>query len=70
MTCARRKEADTLRLFRWQARSSGGRAYNGEYYAESEKQVIDFIRRNYGYVTNIEKVKDEKSVRRWFEPRE
>ena len=59
-----------MRLFRWQARSSGGRAYNGEYYAESEKQVIDFIRRNYGYVTNIEKVKDEKSVRRWFEPRE
>ncbi len=34
-----------MRLFRWQARSSGGRAYNGEYYAESEEQVIDFIRR-------------------------
>ena len=58
-----------MRLFRWQARSSGGRAYNGEYYAESEKQVIDFIRRNYGYVTNIERVKDGRSVRRWFEPR-
>ena len=58
-----------MRLFRWQARSSGGRAYNGEYYAESEEQVIDFIRRNYGYVTNIERVKDGKSVRRWFEPR-
>ncbi len=58
-----------MRLFRWQARSSGGRAYNGEYYAESEEQVIDFIRRNYGYVTNIERIKDGKSVRRWFEPR-
>jgi type II secretory pathway component PulF len=56
-------------LFRWQARSSGGRAYNGEYYAESEEQVIDFIRRNYGYVTNIERVKDGRFVRRWFEPR-
>ena len=58
-----------MRLFRWQARSSGGRAYNGEYYAESEEQVIDFIRRNYGYVTNIERVKDGRLVRRWFEPR-
>ena len=58
-----------MRLFRWQARSSGGRAYNGEYYAESEEQVIDFIRRNYGYVTNIERVKDGRFVRRWFEPR-
>ena len=58
-----------MRLFRWQARSSGGRAYNGEYYAESEEQVIDFVRRNYGYVTNIERVKDGRSVPRWFEPR-
>ena len=58
-----------MRLFRWQARSSGGRAYNGEYYAEREEQVIDFIRRNYGYVTNIERVKDGRFVRRWFEPR-
>ena len=58
-----------MRLFRWQARSSGGRIYNGEYYAESEEQVIDFIRRNYGYVTNIEKVKDGRPVQRWFEPR-
>ena len=58
-----------MRLFRWQARSSGGRAYNGEYYAESEEQVIDFVRRNYGYVTNIERVKDGRFVRRWFEPR-
>ena len=45
------------------------KAYNGEYYAESEEQVIDFIRRNYGYVTNIERVKDGRFVRRWFEPR-
>ena len=58
-----------MRLFRWQARSSGGRAYNGEHYAESEEQVIDFIRRNYGYVTNIERVRDGRSVRRWYEPR-
>ena len=58
-----------MRLFRWQARSSGGRAYDGEYYAESEEQVIDFIRRNYGYVTNIERVKGERPGHRWFEPR-
>lgn len=58
-----------MRLFRWQARSSGGRAYNGEYYAESEEQVIDFVHKNYGYVTNIEKVKDKKPFHRWFEPR-
>ena len=70
MTCARRKEVDILRLFRWQARSSGGRVYNGEYYAESEEQVIDFIRRNYGYVTNIERIKNGKSARHWFEPHE
>ena len=58
-----------MRLFRWQARSSGGRAYNGEYYADSEEQVIDFIRRNYGYVTNIERVNEKRPVYRWFEPR-
>jgi len=58
-----------LRLFRWQARSSGGRVYNGEYYAECEEQVIDFVHKNYGYVTNIEKVKDKKPFHRWFEPR-
>ena len=58
-----------MRLFRWQARSSGGRVYNGEYYAECEEQVIDFVHKNYGYVTNIEKVKDKKPFHRWFEPR-
>ena len=58
-----------MRLFRWQARTSGGRVYNGEYYAENEEQVIDFIRRNYGYVTDLEKVKDRKAFHRWFEPR-
>ena len=58
-----------MRLFRWQARSSGGRVYNGEYYAECEEQVIDFVHKNYGYVTNIEKVKDQKPFHRWFEPR-
>ena len=56
-----------MRLFRWKARSSGGKVYNGEYYAESEKQVIDFIHDNYGYVTGIEKVKNHKSFPRWFE---
>ena len=58
-----------MRLFRWQARSSGGRMYNGEYYAESEEQVIDFIHKNYGYVTNIERVKENTSFQRWFKPR-
>ena len=43
--------------------------YNGEYYAECEGQVIDFVHKNYGYVTNIEKVKDKKPFHRWFEPR-
>ena len=58
-----------MRLFRWRARSSGGRVYNGEYYAECEEQVIDFIHKNYGYVTNIERIKDKKAFQRWFEPR-
>ena len=53
MTCANRKEADKLRLFRWRARSSGGKKYNGEYYAESEEQVIDFVHSNYGYVQTL-----------------
>ena len=35
------------------------KAYNGEYYAENEKQVIDFVHRNYGYVVNIERVKNK-----------
>ena len=69
MTCAKRKEAEILRLFRWRARSSGGKEYNGEYYAESEEQVIDFVHRNYGYVTNIERVKDKTTFQLWFKPR-
>ena len=55
-----------MRLFRWQARSSGGKAYNGEYYAENEKQVIDFVHRNYGYVINIERVKNKKAFHQNF----
>ncbi len=58
-----------MRLFRWRARSSGGRAYNGEYYAESEEQVIDFVHRNYGYVTSIERINNQKAFQRWFKPR-
>ena len=58
-----------MRLFRWQARSSGGKAYNGEYYAENEKQVIDFVHRNYGYVINIERVKNKKAFHHLFKPR-
>ena len=58
-----------MRLFRWQARSSGGKAYNGECYAENEKQVIDFVHRNYGYVINIEMVKNKKPFHRLFKPR-
>ena len=58
-----------MRLFRWQARSSGGKAYNGEYYAENEKQVIDFVHRNYGYVINIERVKNKKPFHHLFKPR-
>ena len=50
-------------------RSSGGKAYNGEYYAENEKQVIDFVHRNYGYVVNIERVKNKKAFHRLFKPR-
>ena len=57
-----------MRLFRWKARSYSGRVYNGEFYAESEKQVIDFVHKNYGYVTNIEKVKKRKPYQRWFKP--
>ena len=57
-----------MRLFRWRALSSGGKVYNGEYYAESEEQVIDFVHRNYGYVTNIERVKEKKALQRWFKP--
>ena len=69
MTCAKRKEDDILRLFRWQARSLGGKAYNGECYAENEKQVIDFVHKNYGYVVNIERVKNKRTFQHWFKPR-
>ena len=58
-----------MRLFRWRARSSGGRVYNGEYYAESEKQVIDFVHRNYGYVTSIERTNSRRDFQHWFKPR-
>lgn len=68
MSCVKRKEVDKLRLYRWNARSSTGKAYNGEFYAESEKQVIDFIHENYGYVTNIEKSRDLSFFHRWFKP--
>jgi len=63
------RRIDILRLYRWQAISSGGKAYNGEYLAENEKEVIDFIHRNYGYVTNIEAVREQFSFCHWFKPR-
>ena len=58
-----------MRLFRWRARSSGGRVYNGEYYAESEKQVIDFVHKNYGYVTSIKRTNNKSDFRYWIKPR-
>ena len=58
-----------MRLYRWKARSSGGKAYNGEYFANDEKQVIDFVHRNYGYVTDIEKARETVSFHHWFQPR-
>ena len=58
-----------MRLYRWRARSVGGKAYNGEFYADDEKQVIDFVHQNYGYVTNLEKVKETAPFHRWFQPR-
>ncbi|MBQ9697894.1 MAG: type II secretion system F family protein [Acidaminococcaceae bacterium] len=58
-----------MRLYRWKARSPGGKAYNGEYFADDEKQVIDFVHQNYGYVTNIEKAGKPVSFHRWFQPR-
>ena len=45
------------------------KAYNGEYYAENEKQVIDFVHRNYGYVIKIERVKNIKTFHHLFKPR-
>ena len=58
-----------MRLYRWKARSSGGKAYNGEYFADDEKQVIDFIHRNYSYVTKMERSRDSANFHRWFQSR-
>ncbi len=57
-----------MRLYRWQSVSSGGQAYNGEYLAESEKEVIDFVHRNYGFVTDIKEVRERKSLFSWLRP--
>ena len=58
-----------MRLYRWKARSYGGKAYNGEYFADDEKQVIDFIHSNYGYVTKIERSRDSADFHHWFRSR-
>ncbi|MBO5606048.1 MAG: type II secretion system F family protein [Acidaminococcaceae bacterium] len=62
------KGGDILRLYQWHAISSSGKKYNGEYVAENEKEVIDFVHRNYGYVTEVEAVREKKSLFRWFWP--
>ena len=46
-----------MRQFRWRARSAAGKNCSGEIFADSEQEVADFVRANYGYVIGIEKVK-------------
>lgn len=58
-----------MRLYKWRARSSGGKTYQGEYFAEDEKAVIAFIHANYGYVTGIKETGKNRSVGSWFRPR-
>ena len=45
-----------MRQFRWRARSTAGKTCSGEIFADSEREVADFVRANYGYVIGIEKV--------------
>jgi type II secretory pathway component PulF len=42
-----------LRLYRWKARDARGRPFEGECYAENKKEVADFVKKKYAYVTKI-----------------
>lgn len=58
-----------MRLYKWRARSSGGKTYQGEYFAENEERVIAFIHANYGYVTGIKEVGKNRLVSNRLRPR-
>lgn len=51
-----------MRLYRWSARNKRGKKFCGELRAGDEKEVAEFIRENYGYVTGIELVKHWRDV--------
>lgn len=42
-----------MRLYRWKARDERGRAFEGECFAENKKEVADFVKKKYAYVTKI-----------------
>lgn len=46
-----------MRLYRWKARDARGRPYEGECLAESKKEVADFVKKKYAYVTKITAVR-------------
>lgn len=59
-----------MRLYKWRARSSGGKTYKGEYFAENEEEVIAFIHANYGYVMHIEETGNGRLAFNRFRPRQ
>ncbi len=50
-----------MQLYQWRARTVLGKAYEGEFLAANESEVANFVRTNFGYVTDIKLVKPKKS---------
>ena len=51
-----------MNVYRWCARDKQGKKFCGELRAGNEKEVAEFIRSNYGYVTKIEKIRHWEEV--------
>jgi type II secretory pathway component PulF len=51
-----------MQLYHWRARTSTGRACEGEFLAGDEQEVAAFVRTNFGYVTGIKLIKQKRSL--------
>ncbi len=57
-----KKGGELVQLYHWRARTSKGRACEGEFLAVDEQEVAAFVRTNFGYVTGIKLIKQKKSL--------
>ncbi|HIU64521.1 MAG TPA: type II secretion system F family protein [Candidatus Avacidaminococcus intestinavium] len=60
-----------MAVYQWQARDKKGKKYNGELWAENERDVASFVRANFGYVIGIHECKNYfEQIKAWLPMKE